>query len=1153
MSGLGEVMTFSGIEQVNLDGGAGYGGNTLTVTGTTGADAFGYTPTGAAAGQLQISGSATAYSFANIDGTFLANLAGGGDTVTIHGTSGDDTVTSTGGNTVTVQVNSLKSIALAASGISAMSLDGDTGNDTLVVDSSASPITIPVTCIGGGGTDTVTLQGGSATSDVFTAGPGTRQGSSILVFANGSENITATGISSILDLVSGTLTANGTSANNAINYTQGASSANGRVAIDACTAIEFSNKTSLSIVGGAGTDTITLNNPTTPTGLTNIYVNGAAQAPTLPVLGAVLWLDASTLSLADGAVVSQLNDLSGNNNNAVPADAANKPTFNAGVLGGRGTIHFNGGTQGLITQQNIGISGGDSRSVFVVMRRDSGTMVVQMGESDLYKAYAISSQPNHLCVPYVIGMGGVETTSPRPDGTYEIYDALHQHGVPGVNDGTNYGYINGAFVGSSSNTPDATLTNRPLQIGYLAAEHGGSATSSSGDLAEIIVYNRYLSDTERQAVEAYLTTKWLTVNHAPTLDSIANPAAIIENAGAQTVALSGISDGDGETQSIQFTVSSDNTTLIPSPTVTSTRPTGTVSYTPAANQYGSAHLTVTVRDSGFDGIFGTSDDLATTRTFTVVVNSPSTLPSGMVVWLDASTLKNLTNGAPVPQLADLSSNHNNAVAIDSANMPTFVAGGLNTMGTIHFAGGTQGLTTQSNLGLSGSASRQIFVVMQKNDPTNGRMCVVTGTTPSGFAAFGIDSHTTGEIYVPFTSGVGGVVVPARANATYELYDISHNSATDENKGYINGTLVGTGFAGVATPDSPLRIGYWSQVPASCYGDLAEIIVYNRVLSDGERAVVEAYLNSKWFGAVGGSSAASADAPLVQNEAGAGGDSDILIVTGRTGANDAILVTSTGDNAGTVDYIATSLPSVTFSAVKALTMVGQTADSDVFNVGGVNLGRGQDMLTVRGAKLQASTGHTLSATVDVTVCRKRHARSRRNHDHGPQRDSRKRQHRCWNACRQFLHSGEWRRQCFSSGQHRYNEERRRYGDPIGHEHLHRQHGCRIRSVGDRQLAIATGNLQPNRRKRRDGRIQQQFDEGRAGQTPHACCRQHRTGRDRQRFGRTGTRDVCHPDCTGCRRAAPAVDCRSPDVHRSNQWNACGRGIACQECDGARAIR
>src|SRR5262249_13193182 len=120
---------------------------------------------------------------------------------------------------------------------------------------------------------TLTLAGGTASADDFASGtPGT--GTSTLTFAGGTEVVNFLNTGSVLDTVAGPLTANGTNGNNAINYTVGSSAANGLVSVDNLTTIEFSNKTTLVINALAGSDTINLNNPNTPTGLTGITVNG---------------------------------------------------------------------------------------------------------------------------------------------------------------------------------------------------------------------------------------------------------------------------------------------------------------------------------------------------------------------------------------------------------------------------------------------------------------------------------------------------------------------------------------------------------------------------------------------------------------------------------------------------------------------------------------------------------------------------------------------------------------------------------------------------------------------------------------------------------------------------------------------------------------
>ena len=82
------------------------------------------------------------------------------------------------------------------------------------------------------------------------------------------------------------------------------------------------------------------------------------------------------------------------------------------------------------------------------------------------------------------------------------------------------------------------------------------------------------------------------VNDAPTINTPSN-VTINENAGQQTVNLTGITAGGGETQTLTVTASSNNTALI-NPTITYTSPnsTGTLTFTPGGEQlrHGHHHL-----------------------------------------------------------------------------------------------------------------------------------------------------------------------------------------------------------------------------------------------------------------------------------------------------------------------------------------------------------------------------------------------------------------------------------------------------------------------------------------------------------------------------------------------------------------------------------
>ena len=137
------------------------------------------------------------------------------------------------------------------------------------------------------------------------------------------------------------------------------------------------------------------------------------------------------------------------------------------------------------------------------------------------------------------------------------------------------------------------------------------------------------------------------VNDAPTIDTPSN-VTINENAGQQTVNLTGITAGGGETQNLTVTASSNNTSLINNPTVTYTSPnsTGTLTFTPTANSFGTATITLTVTDDG--GTQNGGVDSASVQ-FTVTVNQvAATVTAVSADWGNSGTIAlELGHGLPL--------------------------------------------------------------------------------------------------------------------------------------------------------------------------------------------------------------------------------------------------------------------------------------------------------------------------------------------------------------------------------------------------------------------------------------------------------------------------------------------------------------------------
>ena len=179
--------------------------------------------------------------------------------------------------------------------IQQINVDGLGGNDDLIVDDSNGLINVAngIRYDGGTGSDRMELQqngGPTRTSDTYSVGPAIGSGVSTIVGGGtaGTQTVSFEDLSPVLDLVpAASLTVNATATDNAISYAVGSAITDGLVSVDEHEPIEFAKKTSLIINAGAGQDTISVNDQTTPTGLTGITINGGdpTSGDTLIVTG----------------------------------------------------------------------------------------------------------------------------------------------------------------------------------------------------------------------------------------------------------------------------------------------------------------------------------------------------------------------------------------------------------------------------------------------------------------------------------------------------------------------------------------------------------------------------------------------------------------------------------------------------------------------------------------------------------------------------------------------------------------------------------------------------------------------------------------------------------------------------------------------------
>ncbi|MFT3883696.1 MAG: hypothetical protein QM703_29215 [Gemmatales bacterium] len=275
---------------MTLNGGLGddiLNGNVVSINGNEGNDTL-----IGGVGNQSMDGGAGDDTFIGNGGT--DNVGGGvgssvGDTILAAGTTGNDTFSLSldGGGHLLVTINGLTTTyqnflsgPIASSGIEQILVQGFAGNDALTVNSANSAIPILVNFDGGSNADSLILTGGVATSDTYQVGPGVGEGTSTIVIGGVSQVVHFNYLEPVFDQVGGPLVVNGTNAANAINYITGNDPSNaqnpawGQVSVDSYEAINFTNKTTLTINGQAGSDLINLAALNVPTGLTAVNVNG---------------------------------------------------------------------------------------------------------------------------------------------------------------------------------------------------------------------------------------------------------------------------------------------------------------------------------------------------------------------------------------------------------------------------------------------------------------------------------------------------------------------------------------------------------------------------------------------------------------------------------------------------------------------------------------------------------------------------------------------------------------------------------------------------------------------------------------------------------------------------------------------------------------
>jgi hypothetical protein len=256
--------------------------------------------------------------------------------------------------------------------------------------------------------------------------------------------------------------------------------------------------------------------------------NATLTSPAQNITGPRLWLKADEgaytnngINLAtDGQTIQQWNDRSGNNFHATQADASKRPTWQLNAFNGKPALWFDGvnGNYWLENTVNTPVAtAGAARTYFVVAKAACNATGYQGGH-----LFTNRRTPNASTLEFVNNPGnGIfhggnlccnhpqVTSVSFEEGQYQPFIGTWRTG--GTNTNLDF-WMNG----TAAVTANANFEIDNGAVGYCVGDRRDAfqfvdptgGYDWQGHIAEIIVYDRALSDEERLATENYLALKY---------------------------------------------------------------------------------------------------------------------------------------------------------------------------------------------------------------------------------------------------------------------------------------------------------------------------------------------------------------------------------------------------------------------------------------------------------------------------------------------------------------------------------------------------------------------------------------------------------------------------------------------------------------------
>lgn len=544
-----------------------------------------------------------------------------------------------------------------------------------------------------------------------------------------------------------------------------------------------------------------------------IIVSTFSIGTAMPLSNLKLWLRADCGAAGSGTnrYLSRWLDQSGNGNHAAQNTLAYSPLWIANVTNGMPAVRFDGVNDELSIPNML--SGAANAEVFIVLKPASGN-------PGSYQGLWRFGSSGYTYYPEPSGQINDSFASSSMHMVGKPVQALNQFHVYDVSSGNGLwqARINGVLQTSDANNTFSTSSTLYM----------GSAGSYyfTGDIAEVLIFNRTLGNEEREAVGRYLNSRYALVAAAPAVPSH------LQAQGVSTNQINLTWDFECSAISTRFVIERKDPASSSFNWVATVRDALGYLDTGLTAATGYTYRLKAVNDEG------ESAYSAETSAFTSS-NGQAIPMANLKLWLraDSGTAGAGTNRF-LNRWLDQSGNGNHASQSTLAYAPLWVANATNGRPAVRFDGVNDSLSIPN--ALNGATNTEVFVMLKvaARYPTAGKALWRFGNSSS----YTYYPDTGAAIKDDFASSTLHTLgVPTQPLDQFHIYNAV--SAAGLWQARINGVLLKNDTNNVFSVPSTLTLGSSYSYFA---GDVAEVLVFNRQLTDGERLATQMFLAGKYL-------------------------------------------------------------------------------------------------------------------------------------------------------------------------------------------------------------------------------------------------------------------------------------------------------------------